>query len=462
MNFSQDCAIVLAGGEGKRMKSSMPKAMCEVLFKPMIDWVLDAAENSGLGDVCVITGHLHEKLEAHLGGRCVTFEQKERLGTGHAVMQARDFIAKHSGHNVLILNGDAPLMDSETISSALTYHKNADNVVTVISARVEEPKGYGRIVRDDAGVLLRITEEADATDEVKKIKEVNSGAYWFKADVLLEMLDKIQPNNAQGEYYLTDALKLSIEGGLKAAAFTAKSSNVVRGANDRVQLLELNEIVRSAIIRKHLLEGVDMPCTDGIIIGPDVVIGRDTRILPNTVLQGNTKIGSNCLIGPNSIIDDCVVGDYVRLNNVDAMNSQIDTGSDAGPFVHIRPGSSIAANVHIGNFVEIKNSSIGEGTKLSHLSYIGDSDIGSDVNIGCGCVTVNYDGKEKYRTTIENNAFVGCNTNLISPVTVGEYSYTAAGSTITQDVPPYSLAVERGEQTIRENWVNEKKPYKNM
>lgn len=461
MSLSQDCAIILAGGEGKRMKSSMPKAMCEVLFKPMIDWVLDAAEGSGLGSVCVITGHLHEKLEAHLGGRCETFEQKERLGTGHAVMQAKDFIAKHSG-NVLVLNGDAPLMDSETISNALTYHKNAENVVTVISARVDEPKGYGRIVRDDAGVLLRITEEADATEEEKKINEVNSGAYWFRSDFLLKTLDKIAPNNAQGEYYLTDVLKIAIEDGLKAAAFTAKSPNVVRGANDRIQLLELNEIVRSQIIRRHLLEGVDIPCTDGIIIGPDVEIMRDTRILPNTVLQGNTKIGSKCLIGPNSIIDDCLVGDNVRLNNVDAKNSQIDSGSDAGPFVHIRPGSSIAANVHIGNFVEIKNSSIGEGTKLSHLSYVGDTDIGKDVNIGCGFVTVNYDGKEKYRATIKDNAFVGSNTNLISPVTVGEYGYVAAGSTITQDVPPYALAVERGEQTIKENWVNEKKPYKNM
>ena len=461
MSLSQDCAIVLAGGEGKRMKSSMPKAMCEVLFKPMIDWVLDAAEGSGLGSVCVITGHLHEKLEAHLGGRCETFEQKERLGTGHAVMQAKSFIARHSG-NVLVLNGDAPLMDSETISNALTYHKNAGNVVTVISARVENPKGYGRIVRDDAGVLLRITEEADATEEEKKITEVNSGAYWFKSDLLLEMLDKIAPNNAQGEYYLTDVLKLAIEGGLKAAAFTAKSANVVRGANDRIQLLELNEIVRSDIIRHHLLEGVDIPCTDGIIIGPDVEIMRDTRILPNTVLQGNTKIGSNCLIGPNSIIDDCLVGDNVRLNNVDAKNSQIDSGSDAGPFVHIRPGSSIAANVHIGNFVEIKNSAIGEGTKVSHLSYIGDTDIGDDVNIGCGFVAVNYDGKEKYRSIIKDHAFVGCNTNLISPVTVGEYSYIAAGSTITGDVPAGALAVERGEQIIKENWVDEKKPYKNM
>ena len=457
----QNGAIILAGGEGKRMKSSMPKALCEVLFKPMIAWVLDAVDESGVGDVCVVTGHLHEKLEAYIGERCETFEQKERLGTGHAVMQAVDFIKRHTG-NILILNGDAPLMDSETIENALSYHINADNAVTVISAKVSDPTGYGRIVRDDAGVLLRITEHADATQEEKKINEVNSGAYWFKSGVLLEMLQKIVPNNAQGEYYLTDAVKLIIEKNLRAAAFTAKNSNVVLGANDRVQLLELNEIVRRSIIRKHLLEGVDIPCADGIIIGPDVVIMRDTRILPNTVLQGETTIGSDCVVGPNSLIDNCKVGNNTVLKNVDAKDSKIGDNVDAGPFVHIRPGSQIANRVHLGNFVEVKNSTIGEGTKVSHLTYVGDSDVGSDVNFGCGCVTVNYNGKDKNRTVIKDHAFIGCNTNLIAPVTVGEYGYTAAGSTIKEDVPPYSLAFERGTQTIKENWVMIKKPFKNM
>ena len=454
-------AVILAGGEGKRMKSSMPKAMCEVLFKPMISWVLDSVERSEAGDVCVITGHLHEKLEEYIGDRCKTYEQKERLGTGHAVMQAREFIENHSG-NILVLNGDAPLMDSETIRDALEYHINFDNAVTVISARVPDPTGYGRIVRDSNGTLLCITEQADASEEVKKINEVNSGAYWFKSDVLLGMLDKIKPDNAQGEYYLTDAIKLALKEKMRAAAYTAKNPNVVLGANDRVQLLELNEIVRKDVLKRLMLEGVDIPCTDGIIISPEVEVLRDTKILPNTIITGKTKIGSGCVIGPNSKIDSCTVGDNTILKNVDAEKSEIGSGVDAGPFVHVRPDSKVADKVHLGNFVEIKNSVIGEGTKVSHLTYIGDCDVGKGVNFGCGCVVVNYNGKSKNRTTIADNAFIGCNTNLISPVNVGEMGYTAAGSTIYKDVPAKSLAIERSKQENIEGWVDRKKPYKNM
>ena len=388
-----NCAVILAGGQGKRMKSNKPKALCEVLFKPMIDWTIDASRAAKIQDICVVTGHLHEMLEAHLEGETETAFQSERLGTGHAVMQAVDFIEKFKGGNTLILNGDCPLMDGETIRSALSYHERHQNAVTVISANVANPFGYGRIIRDAGGFLKAIVEEKDATPAQRAVNEVNSGAYWFKTDVLLDSLNKITNKNKQHEYYLTDCIEIAIREGLKTSAFTAQNPDVVLGANDRIQLLDLNDKLRYKFLQEQMLAGVDIPCSEGIIIGPDVEIGTDTRILPGTVLLGDTKIGKNCIIGPNSYITDTVVGNDVLLDNVVAEESKIGSGCDLGPFVHVRPGSKIGKEVHIGNFVEIKNSTIDNGTKVSHLTYVGDSDLGKNINMGCGCVTVNFDGQ---------------------------------------------------------------------
>ena len=460
--MSENCAVILAGGEGKRMKSQKPKVLCDVLFKPMIDWVIDAAKDAGISDICVVTGHLSEYVKAHLGDSCETVLQKECLGTGHAVMQARDFILRHGDANVLVLNGDAPLMDKETIKNALQYHINCKNAVTVISAHVKKPFGYGRIVRDMTGFLSCIVEAKDADEKTRQIDEVNSGAFWFSIPALLDVLGKITNSNNQKEYYLTDAVGLLISGGFRAAAYTTSCPDVVLGANDRSELMDLNNRARKIILKKFMADGVDIPCQDGIIIGPDVEIGADTKILPGTILRGKVKIGKGCEIGPNSLVENSIIGDFSTFNYSMCTQSQIKDNATIGPFVHIRPNSNISNNVHVGNFVEIKNSNIDDGTKVPHLTYVGDSDVGKHVNFGCGCVTVNFTGKEKFRTTVKDNAFIGCNTNLVAPVTVGKYGFTAAGSTITENVPDNALGIARAKQVNKEGWVLKKKPYRNM
>lgn len=460
--MSKSCAIVLAAGEGKRMKSNKPKALSCVLFKPMIDWVLDSVEDSGIEDVCVIVGHLGEALEIHLDGKCEIAYQKERLGTGHAVMQAMDYLEKTDAENVLILNGDAPFIDATTIEDSLKMHVTSENAVTVISAKIKNPLGYGRIVRGENGVFQSIVEQKDTNDEQKLINEVNSGAYWFDKKCLIYALSQIKPENEAHEYYLTDTISELRKIGKKPGVFMTDNSDVVLGANDRVQLMELNEIARKQVLLNLLINGVEIPCTDGIVIGTDVEVGTGTLLLPNTIIRGRCKIGANCELGPNCLIDDSIVDEDVKLNNTYIESAHICKGTDIGPFDHVRPNSIIGPNVHVGNFVEVKNSNIGEGTKLPHLSYIGDSDVGKGVNFGCGSLTVNYDGKNKTRTTVRDHAFIGCNSNLISPVTVGEYAYVAAGSTITDNVPDGALSIARARQVDKEGWVERKRPYKNM
>lgn len=449
--MSNNCAVILAGGQGKRMKSNLPKPMFEVLGEPMLEWVITACEDSGMKDLCIVKGFNAEAIDDYIGSRYTTVFQPERMGTGHAVMMAADWLKEHSGGNVLILCGDAPFVDSETIRKSLAQHVEKNNAVTVITAEIENPRGYGRIIRTDNGID-GIVEENDATDEQKKIHEVNSGAYWFKVDELLYALNEIKPNNSQGEYYLTDSVFILIAAGFRADAYISENPDVVLGANDRKGLLQLNNIARLAIIEKHMENGVEFLCTDGVSIGRNVVIGAGTKILQGTIIKGDTAIGEDCVIGPNCLIENCAVGNGTRLNYVQAYNSVIEENVKMGPFVHIRPDSHIKSGVKIGDFVEVKNSNIGEKTSIAHLTYVGDSDVGSYVNFGCGVVTVNYNGITKYRTTIEDNAFIGCNTNLIAPVTVGKGAYTAAGTTVTKDVPDGALAIERAEFKIKENF----------
>ena len=454
------CAIILAGGKGTRMKADCPKVMCKVLFKPMIGHVVDAVKEAGAQDICVITGYKHQEVEAYLEDGIKTALQEPQLGTGHAVMQATEFIKEHTEDDILILNGDGPLMDAETINKAYAYHKDNNNSITLISAIVDDTEGIGHIKRDENGTLLRIIEHKDANDEEKKINESNAGCYWFNGGDLLYALGKITNNNAQNEYYLTDTLEILINEGKNAGAYVVENSEVILGANDRKQLNDLNNIMRRNINTRLMLEGVDIPCTDGVIIGKDVKIGNSTVILPNTIILGNTVIGGGCTIGPNTYIDNSTIGDDVILDNCKILDSTVEDGADCGPFVKVRNNSTLKKGVHIGNFVEVKNSTIGEGSKSAHLTYIGDSDVGSDVNFGCGTVTCNYDGKNKYRCKIGNGAFIGCNTNLIAPVEVGEEAYIAAGSTITDDIPEKALSVARARQVIKEGWVDIKKPYK--
>jgi len=450
--MEHNCAVVLAAGEGKRMKSDNPKVLSRVLFKPMLGWVLDAVEGAGITDTCVVTGHKREKVETYLSGRCESVFQEKQLGTGHAVMQAKAFLEAKAFDHVLVLCGDAPLMDKETITQALAFHKNRKNAVTVISAKVKHPYGYGRIVRSKA-VLSQIIEERDATGMQKEISEVNSGTYWFKAEALLSVLDQLDNQNAQNEYYLTDAITILIGSGASADAFTAQNPDVVLGANDRIQLLELNNRARLAILKKWMLDGVELMSIDNVFVGPDVKIGQDTVLLPGTMLKGQVEIGAGCVIGPNTVIQDSKIGEAVTLNNVQCVDAVVKDAVTAGPYVNIRPGSVIASGVKIGDFVEIKNSNLGRGSKVPHLTYVGDSDIGANVNFGCGCVTVNYDGQSKNRCVVKDNAFIGCNTNLIAPVEVGEGAYTAAGSTVTESVPAGALAIARQKQVNKQGWA---------
>lgn len=456
----KNCAVILAAGEGTRMKTSKPKAMCQVLFKPMLDWVISAVEKAGVEDICVVTGFNAEYIENHLNGKYCTVRQTERKGTGHAVMQAMDFIKEHSDANVFVLNGDAPFIDFETLNQALSYHTERGNDVTVISACVSEPTGYGRIIRNCDGDIDAIVEENDADEKTKLINEVNSGAYCFKAQALAESLLSITPTNAKGEYYITDTISIILSSNGKAGVYNAKNEKTVLGANNRRQLNMLNEYARMEIIENLMDQGVDIPCTDGIMIGPDCFVGRDTQILPNTILCGTVKIGENSVIGPNSYVLDSEIGDNVSFNNSQIRKAKILNNASIGPFTQIRPDSVIGNGVHLGNFVEVKNSVIDSDTSVSHLTYVGDSDVGKNVNFGCGVVTVNFNGKTKNRTVIKDRAFIGCNTNLVAPVSVGENSYTAAGSTITDDVPDNTLAIARERQVNKDGWVKKKQPYR--
>lgn len=464
--MNKNCAVILAAGEGTRMKSSQPKAMAQVLFKPMIDWVTDCVQGCGIDDICVVKGHLGEILEEHIAGKFETVEQSQRLGTGHAVIQAKEFIKKHLGNNVLILNGDAPFIDVETVKNALAYHKENGFAATVISAEIDNPFGYGRIVRDHNGDLMKIVEQKEADEREKAIKEINSGAYWFASDKVLTALDTLAQTRSNAddgkEYYLTDAIEILKLSNERVGAFKANSPEIVLGANDRAQLAELNEIARKKEIEYHLANGVSIPFPNEVVICPGVEIGKETVILQGTTLKQGTKISSDCEIGPYSVISNCIIGKGTLVQNSYCYDSTIGENAEIGPFVRIRPNCTVGNNTRVGNFVELKNSVIGNETKVSHLTYIGDSDVGEDVNFGCGCATVNFDGRDKHRSTIGDGAFVGCGTNIISPVKIGKDAYIAAGSTLVEDVPENALAIARNRQINKHEWVLKKKPYRRM
>lgn len=452
--------VILAGGQGKRMKTDKPKVLCNVIGEPMLEWVITACENAQLEKICVVKGFAADMIDEYVNKRSSKAEiqtvmQEERLGTGHAVMQAKEFLEAHKDGNTLVLCGDVPFIDEDTINGALELHIQRDCSVTVVTSRVENPTGYGRIIRNDKGIS-GIAEHKDCDPYQLAITEVNSGCYWFKTADLLDVLFEITPENAQGEYYLTDCIELLIAKGKTADAYISRNPNVALGADDRRGLLMLNDIARSEIIGKFLDDGIEFCCTDGVSIGNNVTIGAGTVIHSGVILRGNTVIGENCVLGNNCIIENTKVGNNVNLNNVQAYESIIEDDVKIGPYVQLRPNSHIMKGVKIGDFVEIKNSTIGEYTAVAHLTYIGDSDVGANVNFGCGVVTVNYNGDKKFRTVIEDNAFIGCNTNLVAPVRVGKGAYTAAGSTITKDIPDNALAIERGKAEIKEGYASRK------
>lgn len=444
--------IVLAAGQGTRMKSQLHKVLHPVCGKPMINHLLDAQKQAGIERRIVVIGSLGEQVEAALTGEAEFVWQKEQLGTGHAVMQAAPLLEGKDGVT-LVCNGDTPLISSETIRKLIELHQQKNAAVTVLTGIVDNPFGYGRIIRSEDGSVLRITEEKDATMEEKAVREINSGTYCFDNRTLFESLKRITNENSQGEYYLTDCLEVIRQQGKRVEAFAVEDSHEILNINDRIQLSAVEQIVREQIRLKHMRNGVTMVDPQSVYIDLDVTIGADTVILPGTILTGTTEIGSGCRIGPNTQIDNSTVGNGSVLMQSVVVESEVGDEVTVGPFAYLRPGSNLARKVKIGDFVEVKNSTIGEGTKVPHLSYIGDAEIGSGTNIGCGTITVNYDGIVKHRTQIGNNSFIGCNSNLVAPVTLGDRVFVAAGSTITDNVPDGALAIAREKQVNKDGYV---------
>ncbi len=447
--------LILAAGKGTRMKSKLPKVLHKVCGKPMLQHVIDAAKGAGSSREVVVIGSGAELVEQTISG--VEFVlQKEQLGTGHAVLSAKKSFAESKG-TILILCGDTPLLTSKLLKNFVAAHKSSHCAATVLTAAMPDPTGYGRIICEDDGTFKKIVEEKDATPEIKKIRETNAGCYCFDVEKLFNALDKIGNDNAQGEYYLPDVLTIFKNAGEKIGIFTAEYADETIGINTRIQLVAADKSLRMRKERELMNNGVTIVDPNTTFIDTDVKIGQDTIIYPNTYLEGKTVIGEDCKIGPDVRFVNMTVGDNVTAHFSYCHDAEIYNDVTLGPYVHIRPGTKISDGVKIGNFVEIKNSNIGEGSKLPHLQYIGDSDVGKGVNIGCGTVTCNYDGKNKHRTKIGNNAFIGCNTNLVAPVNVGDGAYIAAGSTITKDVPKNNLAVARSRQTNIVNWKDKRK-----
>ena len=411
-------AIVMAAGKGTRMKSKNSKLVQKIYGKEIVKRAVENAQKAGVKDIVAVVGYKKEEVMKVLGDDIKYVFQDEMLGTGHAVMQAKEYLKGKKG-KVLVLNGDVPLIRPETLNKLIEKSIENKEYATLLTAIYDDPTGYGRIVRDEGGNIEGIVEEKDTTPEQKKIKEINAGIYCFDIEALLKALEKVTPNNKQGEYYITDVIQIMNDSGLKTGAVLVEDNTEILGINDRIQLGILTKVLQMRINTELMKNGVTIEDTNTTYIYDDVEIGMDTVIHPNTTIKSGVTIGEDCEIGPNS---------------------------------YIREGCKLANHVKIGSFVEIKKAIIGEGTKVPHLSYMGDCEIGEKCNIGCGTITCNYDGFNKSKTIIGNHSFIGSNTNLVAPVTLGDNTFVAAGSTITDDVPEYALAIARERQTNKENW----------
>jgi bifunctional UDP-N-acetylglucosamine pyrophosphorylase / glucosamine-1-phosphate N-acetyltransferase len=448
-------AVVLAAGMGTRMKSGVVKVLHPLAGVPMIAWPVAAAFEAGVGRCVLVVGHQGEKVRAYFEKQPeqVAFAvQSEQLGTGHAVACALPELAPESS-TVLILCGDTPLLTSATLRDMLQRHKESGATVTVMTATVDNPFGYGRIVKGSDGGVTAIIEEKDATPEVRQVREVNAGVYCVERPFLESALAKLDSNNAQGEYYLTDVVRQAAARGVKCVSYTVADAEEMTGVNDRVQLAEAGRVLRGRINRELMLSGVTMIDPQAVYIDRGVRIGRDSVIYPGATIRGETVIGERCSIGQGAFIDSCSIADGVVVKAGSVMEESIVREEVAiGPMAHLRPGSELSAHVKIGNFVETKKVFIGEGSKASHLTYLGDASIGKNVNVGCGTITCNYDGVRKHRTVIEDEVFVGSDVQFVAPVTIGRNSLIAAGTTVTSNVPPDSLAIARSPQINKEGW----------
>ena len=450
-------SIILAAGEGKRMKSNIAKPLQQAAGKALVEWVLDTAEETGSDENIVVIGHKAEDVKAYLGDRAKYAYQYEQLGTGLAVMQGIESIKDVDG-TVMVLYGDSPLIEAETLKRVREDHSKKMRAATVITAIADEPYGYGRIVREN-GEIVRIVEQKDASEDEQKITEVNSGMYFFDIQKLKESLSKITNDNSQGEYYITDVIEIMLSEGEKVGAYVTDLEQTM-GVNDKLQLSQVGKILNRRKVEALMLAGVTIIDPDKVQVTTNVKVGRDTVLYPGTVLEGDSVIGENCVIGSNTSLNNCKVGNNTKILETVGIDSEIGSDTNVGPFAYLRPGTKVGSEVKIGDFVEVKNSTIDDGTKVAHLTYIGDADVGKRVNFGCGTVVVNYDGVNKHRTIIEDDCFIGCNTNLVSPVVVRHGAYTAAGSTITDEVPPESLAIARSKQVVKEQWTAKRKDSK--
>ena len=447
-------ALILAAGQGTRMRSDIPKVLHKVCGKEMVNHVIDTLRKSGIEDVNVIIGKGAELVEKGTESRKVSYSvQKEQLGTGHAVKCATDFLKGKKG-TVAIFTGDAPLVTEETTIKLFDEHEKNGNSATLLTSVLDDATGYGRIIRS-GNEVLKIVEHKDCTEQELKVREMNAGMYCFDIESLLESLEKLSNNNAQGEYYLTDVIGILKSEGKRVGASIVEYEQTM-GVNSRTQLAEVETILRKRINEKHLINGVTLIDPLNTYIGTDAIIEKDTIIYPGNVIEGNTVIGENCIIYPNSRIKNSRINENVEIQSSVILDSEIGENTTVGPFAYIRPDSIIGKNARIGDFVEIKKSTIGDNTKVSHLTYIGDAEVGTGCNFGCGTVVVNYDGKNKTKTKIGNNSFIGCNTNLVSPVEVEDNAYIAAGSTITDKVCNGDLAVARAKQRNIPGWVEKK------
>ncbi|MBU3180358.1 bifunctional UDP-N-acetylglucosamine diphosphorylase/glucosamine-1-phosphate N-acetyltransferase GlmU [Clostridium psychrophilum] len=446
------CAIILAAGEGKRMKSNIPKVMHKVCGKEMINHVIDVMKNADIEMVDVVIGKGAAEVKKGTESKNISYSvQKEQLGTGHAVMCAKEFLGNNKG-TVAIFVGDGPLITEATVSALLNYHEKGNFKATILTSKMDNPAKYGRIIRSDNGDVKKIVEFKDCNESEVLVKEINSGMYCFDIEELLNSLDKLNNNNAQKEYYLTDVIGILENQGAKVGAFNAPIEEIT-AVNSKIELADAEAIMRRRINRKHMENGVTLMDPNNTYIDSEVIIGKDTVIYPGNVLQGKTIIKEECVLYPNNRIEDSILEKGIVIQSSVVIESQIGEKTTVGPYAYIRPESSIGKHARIGDFVEIKKSTIGDNTKVSHLTYIGDAQVGSGCNFGCGTVVVNYDGISKYKTIIGNNVFIGCNTNLVAPVTVNDNAYTAAGSTITNEVPKNDLAIARARQKNIKNWV---------
>ncbi|WP_416148117.1 bifunctional UDP-N-acetylglucosamine diphosphorylase/glucosamine-1-phosphate N-acetyltransferase GlmU [Salipaludibacillus sp. HK11] len=448
-------AIVLAAGKGTRMKSDLYKVLHPVCGKPMVQHIVDQLEQCQIDEMVTIVGHGAEKVKGHLGERTQYALQAEQLGTGHAVMQAEQMLKNKQGITMVVC-GDTPLLTRETMDALIEHHESTNAKATILTAYTNEPTGYGRVLRDSAGTVEKIVEQKDASEVEKQVKEINTGTYCFDNETLFEALKRVGNNNTQGEYYLPDVIEILQKDGEIVAAYQTEDFHETIGVNDRVALSQAEKWMKKRINEKWMREGVSFIDPEQTYISPDVTIGKDTTLHPGTVLLGETIIGERCQIGPHTEVKNSKIGDETVVKQSVVHSSLVGNWVAIGPFSHLRPETTLADHVRVGNFVELKKMSMGQGSKASHLSYLGDAEIGASVNVGCGSITVNYDGEKKYLTKIEDGAFIGCNSNLIAPVTVGKGSYVAAGSTITDNVPQESLAIARERQSNKEGYVKKK------